>query len=106
MSLEYAVDCESLSDTARAGAKALLDNWQRPPIDRAWVLQVLGYFAGCYNLRLALEWGWEVAHLTMDKTLDPMQYIDNHAGVHLIRKYYPDFSPTTEDFQEACWGTR
>jgi hypothetical protein len=108
-SLEYAVKDDTLDDETRAKAKAILDSWKAPPIDseeiREWVLQVLGYFKGCYNLDLS-EDGWSNDNLTIDMNLNPLEYIDNHAGVHLIRKYYPDFIPTRDDFDNAYWGTK
>ncbi len=29
-----------------------------------------------------------------------------HAGVHLIRRYYPEYEPRAEDFAAAYWGTK
>ena len=71
-----------------------------------WILQVLGYFRGCYNLLPWEEAGWNVSALTISQLLDPMEYIGQHAGVHLIRRYYPEFAPTPEQFTSAYWGTK
>jgi hypothetical protein len=81
-------------------AKKMLDDWQHP-IDHEWVLQVLGFFKGCY----AGSQGWAVPVLVLDKR-DPMEHIDKHAGVHFIRKFYPDYVPTLEDFRDAYWGQK
>jgi hypothetical protein len=69
-----------------------------------WVLQVLGYFSGCYNFSTD-EGGWNADKLTIDMFVHPMKAIDYHAGVHRIRKYYPDFMPTQAQFNIAHWGT-
>jgi hypothetical protein len=108
-SLEYAVEDETLTNATRAAARTVLNSWKAPPLDseeiRGWVLQVLGYFRGSYNMTLTEE-GWHCDKMTFDHELDPMDHIENHAGVHLIRKYYPDFTPTREDFEQAYWGTK
>jgi hypothetical protein len=108
MSLEYAADCEWLDDVTRSTAKRLLLKWQAPPLDyadvREWILQVLGYFATMYNL--TGKDNWDVAKLTVDPALDPVANADKHAGVHFIRKYYPHYMPTMDDFVNAYWGTK
>jgi hypothetical protein len=110
-SLDYAVKQEWLDDETRQAAQALLDNWIHPDIDgemiQEWILQVLGYFRGCY--RNPEETGadaWHSGKLLTDSKADPMQNIDNHAGVNLIRQYYPDFTPTAEHFAKAYWGKK
>jgi hypothetical protein len=30
---------------------------------------------------------------------------EDHAGVNLIRRYYPEYVPTQEDFDNAKWGS-
>jgi hypothetical protein len=35
----------------------------------------------------------------------PTLFMMNHAGVHLIKKYYPAYKPRAEDFERARWGT-
>lgn len=45
-----------------------------------------------------------------DKAFWPRCFVEHpvadHAGVHLIRQYYPEFTPGPEHFAEAHWGTR
>jgi hypothetical protein len=108
MSLEFAAGCEWLDAATRGAAKRLRDKWQAPPLEspeiREWVLQVLGYFATMYNLSGVNDWA--VANLTIDRKRDPVANADKHAGVHFIRKYYPHYMPTADDFANAYWGTK
>jgi hypothetical protein len=89
MSLEAAVDAEWLDDVTRNAARAMLAKWERPALDSAevqdWIAQVLGYF----NLRTGGE-----------------HSDDEHAGVLLIRRYYPEFVPTEADYARAYWGKK
>jgi hypothetical protein len=112
MCLESAVDCEWLDDNTRAAAKAMLDEWaaNKPalsdPAVQEWVLQVLGYFRGCYrNPDMSGVEQWNVSNLKIDSR-DPMANVDDHAGVRTIRHYYPEFTPTAEHFAGAYWGTK
>jgi hypothetical protein len=112
MSLSYATTVEWLDETTKEKAKALLHEWeteQRHVIDRDWVQQVLGYFSNCYrNPRLEGEEAWEPSNclITSSRRLAIMDYVDEHLGVHFIRKFYPDFTPTFDDFEKAYWGDR
>ena len=107
MSLSYAATCEYLADETRAAAKRRLDEWVAPPVDspeiQAWIRRVLGYFAGCYKGPDG-EGCWDAGKLRIDSKADPMLNIDLHAGVRLIREYYPDFTPAAQHFAEARWG--
>lgn len=47
---------------------------------------------------------WHATNLIITKHPGDVTQKD-HAGVNLIRKYYPDFQPTAEDFQNAKWGS-
>ena len=111
MALDYAVESPTLDDATRAVARTILATWERNKLALAssevqdWILQVLGYFAGCYNLS-GEESGWDAGKLTINKDANPVLNADKHAGVHLIRKYYPDFQPTPEHFFQAYWGTK
>lgn len=86
----------------------LVAKWEKtkPRLDSeegsAWVCQVLGYFRHCY--KGVGHDGWNAELLNIDSVLDPMQHIDDHAGVHFIRRYYPDFMPTEYHFKSARWG--
>ncbi len=112
MSLSYAVDSPTLNADTRAAAKALLDNWAayKPALTSAevrdWVRQVLGYFKGCYNFTPENETGWHAGNLTIDSDLDPLANAAFHAGVHHVRRYYPDYQPSRLDFLRAYWGQK
>lgn len=110
LSLTAAVACDWLDDATRAKAQAALDEWQRPPIERAdvqaWIGQVLGYYRGCYKGDGDSANAWHAGNLRISQTADPMLNVDAHAGVRLIREYYPEYQPTREDFARAYWGTK
>ena len=110
-SLSAAVDCEWLDNATRAAARTVLNSWKRPAIESAeiqnWIRQVLGYFKGCYRKPgNTADNAWNVDQLDTQGVYRAMDRIDDHAGVHLIRKYYPEFVPTPEHFSEAYWGTK
>lgn len=110
LSLSSAVECDWLDDATRANAKRILDTWQenKPALDSTeiieWKRQVLGYFAGCY--KGDGENPWNCSALRITKDADPMLNFDLHAGVRMIRQYYPGFVPTRDDFNSAYWGTK
>jgi len=111
MSLEAAVDCDWLADSAKAQARMALDKWRlqdRPPLHapevRNWIWQVLGYFRNCYNDNPADPEGWHARNLTIDSARSPMEHPERHAGVNLIRRFYPEYTPTCDDFASAYWG--
>jgi len=118
MCLESAVNCDWLDAATRAAARTLLATWEanKRPLDdpevEEWILQVLGYFRGCYcRGDGAQEEDWHAANLVIagtgrgkepGRTLTP----DQHAGVHCIRRYYPDYTPTEAHFAGAYWGSK
>ena len=110
MSLEYAVADEFLDDTTRAEARSILEYWEanKLPLStvQEWIFQVLGYFRGCYNLTPDVETGWHAGNVTITGKIDPMEHADYHAGVHCIRRYYPQYKPTAADFAGAYWGKK
>jgi hypothetical protein len=112
MSLDYATESPMLDADTRAAARTLLATWEvnKPPLKSAavknWIRQVLGYFKGCFNFQPENESGWHAGNLTIDSDVDPLEHADCHAGVHLIRKYYPDYQPARLDFLRAYWGTK
>lgn len=113
MSLSHALECDWLDGLTKAQARRLLEVWslqKRPLSDSTvqdWIQQVLGYFRGCYAGQNAKgEQSWNVSDLRIDQNVDPLLNADIHAGVHLIRKYYPEYSPKAEDFKQAYWGTK
>lgn len=113
MALTYAVEeAPWLDPETKREAKALIDKWKtsRPALNsqkvQDWIHQVLGYFKNSYRNPSAGAQQWHASKLVFDDERDPVQNADDHAGVHLIRKFYPDFSPTQQDFARAYWGTR
>jgi hypothetical protein len=119
MSLSFAATCEWLDPFTKRQAKDMLDRWQRERPGIAlrglaiksdlldWVQQVLGYFRGCYrNPSAPADKQWDCGNLIIDQKRNPLDYIGDHAGVNLIRRYYPEYVPTPEDFAGAYWGTK
>ncbi len=108
MSLSSAVACEWLDPLTRERAKSVLDGWKAPAIESPevaeWIRSVLGYFRSCYRNPAAGEREWHASDMLIDANRDPLAFDCEHAGVHLIRKYYPDFVPTADDFALARWG--
>lgn len=100
MSLSSAVTSEWLDAGTRLAAKTLLDEWQKPAIEspevQEWIRQVLGYFRGCYKNTEGTE-----DKLLIDSKIDPLTRVDSHAGVHLIREFYPAYQPDAVQFAEA-----
>lgn len=110
-SLSYAAECDYIDPAVRARARCILKQWDAPPLEtpavQEWILQVLGYFKGCYRNTKAPEGQqWHADKLVINNALDPVEYADAHAGVNLIRKYYTAFVPTAEHFAGAYWGTK
>lgn len=108
--LSFAKDCKWLNREVRQLAKKLLTSWVRPDINSAevkdWIHQVLGYFRGCYQGNPELgEASWDTDNLRMNVPPEERgeMRIDQSAGVHFIRKFYPEYEPTEEDFQRAYW---
>ena len=112
MALTYAVeDAPWLDPETKNEAKALIDKWKtsRPALNspkvKDWIHQVLGYFKNSYRNPSAGAQPWNISNLIHDDR-DPIENADDHAGVHLIRRFYPDFSPSRLDFVQAYWGKR
>ena len=111
MSLEYASTCEYIDEGTRAKAIRILTDWKRPALEsdeiQDWILQVLGYFSGCYRADGPEFECWNVSNLRIIKgNHSPLPPVEEHAGVHLIRKFYPEFVPTTEHWNQAYWGNK
>jgi len=110
MSLSYAAMDETLDPATQIQVQNLLDQWgsDLPPLTAPtvvdWIHQVLGYYKSCYNFQ-GEESGWHVGCLTTDSDLDPLENTDFHAGVHCIRKFYPEYRPSRCDFLYAYWGS-
>jgi len=111
MCLSSAVECDWLADDTRAAAKKMLGDWRAPAIDSPevveWIRQVLGYFRGCYRGEGAEPECWHAGQLRIihgdHASLPP---IAEHAGVRMIREYYPAYVPTDDDFSGAYWGSK
>ena len=78
-------------------AEAALDS----PDMQEWILQVLGYFKGCFNFHPENESGWHAGNLTIDSDVDPLEHADFHAGVHL---YPPATIPNTSRRENTSCG--
>lgn len=111
MSLSAAVDSDWLDPVTRVKAYRLLQAWRESRINlhmsdvREWIHQVLGYFRNCYKGQ-AGDQEWYAGELRISADTDPILSADLHAGVHLIRKYYPEYTPVKADFDGAFWGTK
>lgn len=112
MSLSYAAgEGSGVHPATRSAAQRILGDWKKPPLEspevQDWIASVLGYFGGCYSGNdESGKQSWDTSHLRIDQTADPVMNADLHAGVHLIRKYYPEYTPTAEDFKRAYWGKK
>jgi len=104
MCLTSAATDECLRPKVRAAAIKMLADWRKPNLCdvQEWVYQVLGYFRNCY--KGTGDHPWNAGNLTITP-IHP-DGVEAHAGVHLIRKYYPDFQPTARQFNRAYWGTK
>ena len=101
MSLEHAAnEATWLDEATRHQARAMLKQWEaeRLPLSsletKRWVREVLGYFKNGYRDRSKpAKEQWNVSNLVFDAHRDPVANADDHAGVHFIRRYYPDYRP-------------
>jgi hypothetical protein len=100
-------------DATRAEARRRLDEWRAnaPSIDsepiQDWIRHVLGYFKGCYrNPQAPAGREWYASDMVIDSKRDPLADPLEHAGVNLIRRFYHDWLPTAQHFQEAYWGSK
>ena len=112
MSLEAAEDAAWLDPTTKKEARELLSKWKssRPPLQspkvQKWISEVLGYMRSGYrNPNIAGSAQWNASNLIFDSSRSPVANADDHAGVRLIRKFYPEYVPTEDDFANARWGT-
>ena len=111
MSLSHAVSCDYIPDEIRARARQILGNWVRPALNspeiQEWILQVFGYFKGCFKGSAGPK-EWHVEQLRIEPTTPEKELLnaDLHAGVHFIRGFYPEFMPTLAQFAGAYWGQK
>ena len=113
MSLTAAIEAEWLDGLIKSQARSMLENWKPLPLEHAdvqdWIHRVLGYFKRCYrnpNLPEPEFWHADKMLITSEPENHGLHNIDDHAGVHLIRKYYPGFVPTLDNMLSAYWGTK
>lgn len=109
MSLTVALDCDWLDDETKKEVSLILNNWEREklPLEheevKNWTCLVMGYFHDCYQ---SDNGSWNASDLKINKNLDPFLHENKHAGVNLIRKFYPEFHLSFECLGEAYWGTK
>jgi len=117
MSLSAAIDCRYLDDATKQEAKDILDNWKKLPLNditvQDWIHHVLGYFKNCFspdgvdrNANNCLIWIEKDAKNYGSKWCNFERNYNNHLGVMLIRKYYPEYEINENDFENAYWGKR
>ena len=114
MSLSYALECDYLDDTTKERVRATLAQYVPQPIDspemQDWVHSVLGYFRNCYrNSNFPEPACWYAGNVIITDSPEEkygLHPIDDHAGAHLIRKFYPDFIPTQANLRDAYWGKK
>lgn len=110
MSLRAAAECDWLDDNTRRRAQDELNRWEPLPLDsdeiQDWIAQVLGYFRNCYRGEGDEPECWNAGNLRILNPDEEALPYDLHAGVRLIRRYYPDFQPSPNDFERAYWGKK
>jgi hypothetical protein len=115
ISLESAATETWLDDSVRLAARRMLDRWKRPEIEsetiQAWIKEVLAYFRNCYGADPVVTYtfhvptNWNASKLVINADADPVANADLHAGVHFVRKYYPEYVPKADDFT-GTWGAK
>jgi hypothetical protein len=100
-----------LDPVSKDAARAKLKEWKPLPLSdprvQDWIHEVLGYFRGMYvGQDKAMKESWNASDLRHLPDADPVLNQDIHAGIHLIRRYYPQFKATAYDFQAAYWGKK
>ena len=120
MSLTYAIDCNWLPIELRSRCKSIIASWheRNPVFDRDnaemldWMHSVLGYFRNCWLDPRLIDngpGGREFARKCDNLIIDPEdtpQDITLMRGVDHVREFFPDFTPTDQDFAEAYWGSK
>ncbi len=105
MSLDCALTSALVHESVRVEIRAMLDAYVPPPVTspsvRRWIAEVLAYYKGCYRNAAAGDRQWYAGYMIIAnaRSVNPMEHVDNHAGVNFVRKYYPDWAPTKEDFK-------
>ena len=98
--------------------KKIIEKWDidKLPLDhdlvKDWIYQMLGYFKDCFK---GLENNWNCDKMKVrdyKKIFSKSEFYYKflvttqslHFGVHHIRKYYPEYVATEDDFENAYWG--
>lgn len=103
MCLSSAAEAEYIPEDIRSKAQALLDGWQPPALEspevQSWITQVMAHLASMYRAVDVPEpecWhGWRMRVIRVDPLSPEAPPISEHAGVHLIRRFYPQWSPAS-----------
>ena len=108
-SIDYYLSDANVPQSAKHVIQRIIGKTDIPSIDypeiQDWICHVLDYFKNCYSGQDSKgEISYNVSDLRIDPAADPLLNCDIHAGVHFIRKYYPSFIPTREQFDKAYWG--
>jgi hypothetical protein len=103
MSLESAAESDWLDPETKDRAKTILDGYSPPNINaphvQQWIGEVLRHLRHCYEGEASLgEERWSAGNLRIDHVAKQVENQDTHAGIHWIRKWYPDFVATEEHF--------
>ena len=110
MSLTTALLSEYISGGMQRRIDRILTGWEasKPALDapecREWIRRVMRHFATCYRGDESLgQMAWYAGNVRIRHDWDPMVHTDEHCGVHLIRKYYPEYMPVWQDFGEGAF---
>ena len=111
MSLSSAAREDWLNAETRAAARKALADWDKPPLDhpatQEWIAEVMGYYHNAYAAPGGEgEERYNAGNLVFDSDIDPIENADRHAGVALIRRYYPEYNPRAEEFGSSGYGQK
>jgi hypothetical protein len=114
MSLSSALEPNSYLDAVtKAKAAGIMRDYKKnqPPLDhpatQEWIRSTLGYFKGMYHdPNLPEGERAKVSNLRSVPEADPMENANFHAGVHFVRRYYPDYQPQPEHFEPGGYGQK
>ena len=63
----------------------------------------LWYWQGCYaNRRFKEPYCWWGENLVTNPERVAMDWLHDHAAIHHIHRYYPEYVPSAADFVEAA----
>ena len=122
-------DNKWLNTEVRQQARTLLKKWEKEKLPlnhkdvQEWIYQVMGYFTDCYkgetwnangfhynNLIIQPPPKYIIVYPSIKQEIDAPNWIiehqNQHAGVHYIRKYYPEFKLERQHVLNAYWGSK